>query len=57
MENFYRWLVRKLPKKLIYFATIQLMVEVTTGKYSETVVPELTLMDGIERFEKLNKNK
>ena len=42
--------VRCLPKKLIYFCAMQLGAEVTTGKYSNTVVPELTLMDAIKRF-------
>jgi len=42
--------VKHLPKKLIYFCAMQLGVEVTTGKYSNTVVPELTFMNAVKRF-------
>jgi len=48
--NFWLWFVKKLPKKLIYFAAIHLGVKTTTGKYRKTIVPELTLMNAIKRF-------
>lgn len=44
------WVVAKLPQKLIYFAFMHVMAHSTTGKYSHTIVPELTGMDAIKRY-------
>ena len=41
---------KHLPKKLMYFTYMQVVVETTTGKYSDTVVPELGVMDAAKRF-------
>ena len=49
-EKVWYWVASHLPKKLIYFATIMLAAETTTGEYSNTSVPELTVMDAIKRF-------
>ena len=48
--NFWYWLVDKLPKKLIYFSFMHVMAHATTGEYSNTIVPELTGMDAINRY-------
>ena len=48
--NFWYWLVAKLPTKIIYFCFMHVMVYSTTGKYGDTVVPELSGMDAIKRF-------
>ena len=48
--NFWFWLVRRLPNKLLYFAFMQVMAYATTGKYGTTIVPELTGMDAAKRF-------
>ncbi len=48
--NFWYWLVKRLPIKLVYFCAMQVMVHSTIGKYSNTVVPELTGMDAIKRY-------
>jgi len=50
MENFYHEIMKFMPRKFIYFATIHLMTRTTTGKYGDTVVPELTLMEAVRRF-------
>lgn len=50
MEKFYQILVKKLPYKLIYFCIIRAWAISTTGKYSGTVVSELTVSECIERF-------
>ncbi|MHA2265047.1 MAG: hypothetical protein ACXAEN_21860 [Candidatus Thorarchaeota archaeon] len=49
-DKFVRWLVRKLPDSIIYYAAIRLGVHATTGKYSAQVVPDLTLLDAIQRW-------
>ena len=54
-ENCYRWVASKLPKRLVYFATIDLWAKTTTGMYSRTVVCELTVDEGLRRYEKIIK--
>ena len=49
-ENFWRFLVKILPKKLMYFSYIDVVAYATTGKYSSTVVPELSAMDAVKRY-------
>lgn len=44
-------LVWKLPKSIVYWCTIRLIAYATTGKYGKTIVPELTAMDALKRFE------
>jgi len=48
--NFWYWLVKKLPAKLIYYCFIHVMAYSTTGKYGNTIVPELSGMEAVKRF-------
>jgi len=41
-----------LPDKLIYWASIRMIAYATQGKYGNTIVPDLTAMDAIGRWEK-----
>ena len=41
-----------MPKWLVYFCSIRLVAYGTQGKYSNTIVPDLTAMDAIKRWEK-----
>lgn len=50
--NFWYWLVSKLPVKLVYFSFMHVMAHSTTGKYGDTIVPELGGMDAVDRFER-----
>lgn len=43
---------RLLPKKVLYFAFIKVVADVTTGEYSNTVVPELYALEALDRFGK-----
>lgn len=49
--NFWYTLVKFLPKKLVYFCFMTVMAHSTTGKYGNTVVPELSGMDAIKRYD------
>lgn len=40
-----------LPKGLVYWCAIRVMAHATTGKYTGTVVPTLTGMDALKRWE------
>ncbi len=46
-----RWIAWHLPKKLICWCFIRVVVFSTTNKYSKTVLPELTAMDAIKRWD------
>lgn len=46
-----RWVAALLPRRVVYWAAIRLGVAATTGKWSATVVPDLTLVDALKRWE------
>ena len=48
----WQWLAHRMPKKLVYFCAIRLGAYATCGKYGDTIVPELTFMDALGRWEK-----
>lgn len=41
-----------MPKRLVYFCAIRLGALATTGIYGSTVVPELTFIEALKRWEK-----
>lgn len=47
----YMWLTRRIPRKFLYWIALRIGAIVTTGKYSDTIVPELTFMEALERIE------
>jgi hypothetical protein len=49
-ERFWLWLARHCPKPLVYWCAIVLGAHATTGKYSHTIVPELSFMDALDRY-------
>jgi hypothetical protein len=53
--DFWFWLVRLLPEKIIYFCFVHVMAYSTTGKYGSTIMPELSGMDAIDRYSKDKK--
>uniref|UniRef100_A0A6M3XXP5 Uncharacterized protein n=1 Tax=viral metagenome TaxID=1070528 RepID=A0A6M3XXP5_9ZZZZ len=53
MEKFYRWLAWRLPKQLVMWASIRLIAHATQGEYSNQVVPDLSAMDALKRWENL----
>ena len=50
-ERFCRWLAFRLPMQIAYWCAIRVIAHATTGKFSTTVVPELTAMDALGRWE------
>jgi len=44
------WICRRLPKTLVYYCATNLVAYSTTGKYSNTIVPEITAMDALKRY-------
>lgn len=51
-EKVIMWIVWRLPKWLIYYAAIRLFAHATTGKYGDTVVPDLTMALACQRWSK-----
>ncbi len=50
-EKFTLWFVWRLPDWVVYWCSIRLISAATIGKYSNQVVPELTAMDALKRWE------
>ncbi len=44
------WLARRLPKQLKMRVYFDILAHSTTGKYGNTIVPEITAMDAIDRY-------
>jgi hypothetical protein len=45
-----RFIVWRLPKRVVMWAYIRVAAHATTGPYGSTVVPELTMMDALRRW-------
>jgi hypothetical protein len=54
-DKFWQWVAARLPKRLVYFASIRLIAYATTGKYGTTIVPELSAMDALQRWEAIGE--
>ena len=50
VDRFVRWLAWKLPKRLVLWAAIRVVANATQGAYSDQVVPDLTAMDALDRW-------
>lgn len=58
--NEWRWSIAAavaacLPRWLVYAACIRLVAHATTGRYGNTLVPGLTAMDALKRWESSNE--
>jgi len=49
-ENILIRLAWAMPRSLAYWCAVRVMAHATTGKYSHQVVPELTAMDALARW-------
>lgn len=45
------WFAWKLPRWLVQWAAIRMVAHATTGKYSTTVVPELSAVEALRRWD------
>jgi len=55
IERFQLWLAFRLPRWLVMRAAVRLMAHATTGKYENQIVPELTAMDALKRWDDFEK--
>lgn len=49
-HDFYHWLARQVPRRLVYWCFIVAFAHATGGKYGNTVVPELSAADALKRY-------
>ncbi|HET6725909.1 MAG TPA: hypothetical protein VFH85_07890 [Gammaproteobacteria bacterium] len=42
---------RMMPRWLVYYCAMRLISHATSGEYENTIVPELTAMDALKRWE------
>lgn len=50
-EKALRWFVWRLPRRLVYWSYIRVGAHATTGKYENTVVPDLGMMEALQRWD------
>lgn len=50
-EKALMWLVWKLPRKVVMWSYIRVGAHATTGKFSNTIVPEITMMEALKRWD------
>ena len=46
-----RWIAWALPNRVVYWCAIRLTANATTGKYGDTSVPDLLVIDALDRWE------
>jgi hypothetical protein len=51
-DNFWLWLARHMPKKLVYWCAIVLMAHATTGENSNVETSTLTCIDALKSWER-----
>lgn len=49
-ERLTMWIAWHLPKSLVKWCSIRLAAHATMGEWGNTVVPELTVMDALNRW-------
>ena len=52
MERLVTTIVWRLPRWVVYWATIRLFAHATTGRYSSTVVTDLKVGEALKRWAK-----
>lgn len=50
-DQFYLWLARRLPRRLVMWCAVLVGANATQGVYSTQVVPDLTFMDALKRWD------
>lgn len=50
-EGAWRWIAWRLPRRLVYWAAIRVMVHATTGRWSNQIVPDIEPAEILTRWE------
>lgn len=51
-EKILMWIAWHMPRSVAYWCAVRVNANATTGKYETQVVPELTAMDALKRWER-----
>jgi len=51
IDKIWMWVAWRLPKRLVYWATIRLMTHATVKEWSDESVTELNAMDALGRWD------
>ena len=51
MDNFYRWLAWKLPRRLVLWCMVRTFANASTGKHGDTHPMSLTYKEVYDRWE------
>lgn len=50
-EKVLLWVAYRLPRKLVAWVGIRIVAHATSGKYSSQIVPDLTAMEALKRWD------
>ena len=50
-DRLVQWCAWRLPRRLVYWCSIRLIAHATQGQYGNQIVPDLTAMDALDRWE------
>lgn len=53
-EAVIRWIVWRLPREVIKWAFVRVGAHATTGRFGDTIVPEITMMEALGRWDSDN---
>ena len=56
-EKIWMWIAWRLPHKLVYWCAIRVGAHATTGEHEYQIVPDLTFMDAIKRWDDQNNGR
>lgn len=51
LEKLFIKLIWRLPNKIVYWCAIRVGANATTGKFSNQIVPDLSFLDALQRWE------
>lgn len=54
-EKVLRWVAWHLPHELVMWCYVRVAAHTTTGDYDHTIVPELSMMDALKRWDTTKK--
>jgi hypothetical protein len=55
MEKLLIWIAWRMPRKLVYWCSIRLMANATSGIYGNTIVCDLKAMEALNRWKLQNE--
>lgn len=52
IDRLFLWLAYRLPPRLAMWAAVRVACYATTGEYENQIVPDLTIIEALGRYEK-----